>query len=749
MRVPLRRRFSLFLVLSIASITLASTLLFAAFFRAAAEKEIVARGVALCQSLARAAAAGLAAEDLDLLAKAADIVRGGDVAFVQVFSAIWSPIDAYPFEQLRQLPAAEAVEHFRGGDTEPLRLAGSERFDFYVPIRFSIPQAPETTIGYARLALSAAPLRSSLRSVVLSSVLIGLVLGLLFLVAAQVVIGRTVVGPILNLHAAAARFRSGHPPEAVPAVADDEIADLTQEFHAMSLALRERELRLSEEKERLAVTLRSIGDGVIVADVDGLVTLVNRVAEELTGWSSAEAVGRRFCEVFAIQHEQTREPCANVVARVLADGVAVSLPGRTVLVRRDGTDILIEDAAAPIRDRESEIIGVVLVFRDVTEKRRLEDELLKAEKLRALGVLAGGIAHDFNNLLTGILGNVSLARARLGPGDSARDHLERAEAAAGRAAELTGQLLTFSKGGAPVRRAADIVAILKESARFWLSGSSVRTEFSVEGATWPVEVDAGQMSQVFNNLVINAVQAMPGGGRISFVVRNAAPAAEAAGLPAGDYVVVEVRDEGGGIAEENRGRIFDPYFTTKPDGAGLGLTSAYSIVKRHGGGIEVESTPGKGTTFRVWLPASRAAGTLPAAPRGEQAPHVGHGAVLVMDDEQVVRAVAVEMLRSLGYDAAAAENGQEALALYRQALEQGRPFRAVIMDLTVPGGMGGKEAVTRLLALDPGARVIVSSGYSNDPVMAEYRAHGFRGVIVKPYGTRAFAETLREVLGGA
>ncbi|HWR97178.1 MAG TPA: ATP-binding protein, partial [Candidatus Methanoperedens sp.] len=549
------------------------------------------------------------------------------------------------------------------------------------------------------------------------------------------------------LHRAVALFGQGRHAQVETAAAAAEIADLSREFDAMSLALRDREERLSEEKERLTVTLRSIGDGVIVTDADGRVTLLNRVGEELTGWTSAEAVGRPFCEIFAITHEKTREPCENIVGRVLATGGVVSLANHTALTRRDGRRIVIEDAAAPIRDRESQIIGVVLVFRDVTEKQRMEAELLKTEKLQALGVLAGGIAHDFNNLLTGVLGGISLAKLGLAPADPARARLEEADAAARRAAELTSQLLTFSRGGAPIRKAAAIGEILRESVGFILSGTSVAAEFAIAPGLWTVEVDAGQMNQVFNNLTLNAVQAMPSGGKIAFTAQNVALASgDVPTLAAGDYVRISVRDEGAGIAPEDLARVFDPYFTTRPDGAGLGLTSVYSIVKRHDGDVTVASAPGGGTTIRVYLPATHTA-PLPASSQGEEIVP-GRGPVLVMDDEEFVRSVAAEILRTLGYTPVTAEDGDRALELYRRASERGEPFRAVIMDLTIPGGVGGKEAVGRLLAIDPKARVIVSSGYSNDPVMARYPDFGFKGVILKPYSVGTFSRVLHEVLAG-
>jgi signal transduction histidine kinase len=451
--------------------------------------------------------------------------------------------------------------------------------------------------------------------------------------------------------------------------------------------------------------------------------------------------------VFPIVHEKTRAAHADLVARVLETGRIVALENHTVLLRRGGGELVIEDSAAPIRDRDSQIIGVVIVFRDSTQKRRLEEELFNAEKLRSVGLLAGGIAHDFNNLLTGIVGNITLAKLYLDHGGKAFERLSEAETASRRATELTQQLLTFAKGGAPVRKAVAIADVVREAAGFVLSGTNVAAEFDARPPVWCVEVDAGQMSQVFNNLLINAVQAMPNGGRIRIEVGNAVLAAnEVPTLKEGAYVRIAIRDEGSGIPAEHLPRVFEPYFTTKQKGSGLGLASSYSVVKRHDGHITVESELGRGTTFAVYLPATGK--DAPASGCDDARLALGHGRVLVMDDEQIVREIASEMLAALGYEAAFAQDGAEAIELYRRALQENRRFDLVIMDLTVPGGMGGREAIASLLALDPQVRAIVSSGYSSDPIMADFHAHGFKGVISKPYSLKSFSAAIDGVLRG-
>ena len=367
------------------------------------------------------------------------------------------------------------------------------------------------------------------------------------------------------------------------------------------------------------------------------------------------------------------------------------------------------------------------------KETRLEAELQRSLKLESLGVLAGGIAHDFNNLLTVIIGNLTLARLDAGAHPTVGGWLSKAEQGAMRARDLTLQLLTFAKGGDPVRKAHRLAEIVREASEFALHGSTVRCEFDVAGDLWPAEVDKGQIGQVIQNVVINATQAMPDGGVIRIALSNTlVDAAAAPDLVAGKYLLLTIRDTGEGISAEHLPRIFDPYFTTKPGGTGLGLATVYSIIKRHAGRVEVQSKPGEGTTFRIWLPAADEAPAATALPEAVILPRSGRR-VLLMDDEEAIRLAAVALLQRLGMEAVVADDGAQALREYAAAREAGRPFDLVILDLTVPGGMGGRETIERLLNIDPRVRVLVSSGYSSDPVLAHHRAHGFLGVVAKPY----------------
>jgi signal transduction histidine kinase/ActR/RegA family two-component response regulator len=406
---------------------------------------------------------------------------------------------------------------------------------------------------------------------------------------------------------------------------------------------------------------------------------------------------------------------------------------------------MVEAHAYPVFDDGGKVVMVVEHVRDVTEQRRLEEELRKAHKLESLGVLAGGIAHDFNNLLTGIMGNISLAKVMMNPRDKSYMRLDEAEKAVWRARDLTQQLLTFSKGGAPVRKTASIEQIVMDSASFVLRGSNVRCEFVVPDHVWPVEADEGQMSQVINNLIINADQSMPDGGVIKVRIDNLPDGqSDLLTLNEGRYVRISIEDHGVGIPEEYLQKIFDPYFTTKQKGSGLGLATVYSIIRSHDGYISVESKVGNGTTFHIYLPASE--NGPQAAGGARDITLAGSGRILVMDDEEIIREVAAEILGHLGYSAVSCCDGAEALEEYRKAEEEGDPFAAVIMDLTVPGGMGGKETMKKLKEIDSKVIGIVSSGYSNDPILAHFRDYGFSGVAAKPYNMEELGRRLHELL---
>ena len=369
---------------------------------------------------------------------------------------------------------------------------------------------------------------------------------------------------------------------------------------------REAAAALAAERERLAVTLRSIGDGVIATNTEKNIVMLNKVAEKLTGWSLAEAMGRPFDEVFRIINEQTRQPCENPVDKVLVGGQITGLANHTLLIAKDGVERCIADSCAPILNEKSLIVGVVFVFRDVTERNRLEKELVKIQKLESVGVLAGGLAHDFNNILAAILGNLSLSLMDEELSPSTKEYLQEAEKASLRARDLTQQLLTFAKGGAPIKEVSSLVEVIKDSASFIVRGKPVVCQFSFADDLWLVNIDKGQISQVIQNIVLNACQAITGSGiiRLSCVNADLIDEANFIGLRAGKYVKITISDEGAGMSADLIDKIFDPYFTTKKNGSGLGLAISSGIVNKHGGHLFVTSKLRKGTTFTIYLPAS-------------------------------------------------------------------------------------------------------------------------------------------------
>jgi PAS domain S-box-containing protein len=525
----------------------------------------------------------------------------------------------------------------------------------------------------------------------------------------------------------------------------------TRRLHAEAvealLQARRAEQALAAETERLTVTLRSIGDGVITTDLNGTILMINNTAEKLTGWTHEDAVGKPFSTVFCSFDPETRQRCGTSVLE-LCDGRA-DVTRCTTLAARDLRERPIEEIAAPLRDASGRAIGMVVAFRDISDALKAQEERARASKLASLGLLAGGIAHDFNNILMAIMGNVSMARVTMPPSGAASMALGEAEKACVLARQLTWQLLTFSKGGVPAKKTIAIPRLLEESASLALRGSHVSCTFRVDPDLWNVHADGAQLTQVFSNILINARQAMPQGGSVEISATNATEAVRrcenALPVEPGAYVRISIADTGIGIPEENLGSIFDPYFSTKRQGSGLGLATSHSIVKNHGGFVSVESKRGRGTTLHVNLPAA-VAGHSQEAPGWARVAPGGRGRILVMDDEPAIRVVAANMLRYLGHDVEVVDSGAAAIDHYTRALENGQPFDAVLLDLVVASGMGGRETIERLTELDPGVSAVVVSGYAQDSLLTEYRDYGFKAVIAKPFTLEELNTTLDAVI---
>ncbi len=386
---------------------------------------------------------------------------------------------------------------------------------------------------------------------------------------------------------------------------------------------------------------------------------------------------------------------------------------------------------------------------DITLGKKNQDEFQRAEKLKSIGDLAGGIAHNFNNIMTGLYGNIALARLELSTETKAFSYLKKAENSMEEAIKLTKRLLTFAKGGDPIIEDTDIAALVLDTIAFNLSGSNIRPRVISSQNLWPIHGDRGQLEQVISNIVINSRQAMPKGGVFTIHMENSSLLKDnLLTISKGPYVKITLSDEGAGIHHKNVDRIFDPYFTTQKNGGGMGLAICYSIIKKHNGHIYVSSQRGTGTSITLYLPAisplSQKETTMESdlSDPNSDAP----AKILVMDDEEPIRTITKKMLETFGYSVTLTENGEEAIEVYSKAFEEKPSFDLVIMDLTIPGGMGGKDASKKILGIDPGARIVISSGYSNDPIMSNHQDYGLKGIIPKPYRIAEFKKTVDQLL---
>jgi PAS domain S-box-containing protein len=501
------------------------------------------------------------------------------------------------------------------------------------------------------------------------------------------------------------------------------------------------QVRRNEEEymliaKELNIVLHGITDLIVLCDKDMKIVWANKAAAESIGKTPDELKGKHCNELW---HNRNIAPEDCPIWNTLESG----RENENIQKTPDGS--IWEVRAYPLLDEHGTIRGAIEITRNVTESKILEEEMQKRQKLESLGTLAGGIAHDFNNILTVILGNISFAKMLLNTDDKVYTRLNDVENASLKAKDLTSQLLTFSKGGSPLKKIIHLDRLLHDTAILALQYAEVKPEFSFPKDLWQVEVDESQIAQVVNNIINNAEQAMPQGGVITISSENIELENQKhIPMPSGKYVKVSITDTGQGIQKEHIQNIFDPFFTTKKQGYGLGLATSYSIIKKHGGYITADSRIGKGTTIVMYLPAS--SGQQSSSKNEFEEMYMGKGNILFMDDEDFIRDLAENILTHLGYKVTFARNGQEALEEYKKAREKGTAFDAVILDLTIPGGMGGKDCIKKLKKMDPDVKAIVSSGYSDDPVVTNPQKYGFRAYIAKPYKIQTLSTVLNKTI---
>ena len=526
---------------------------------------------------------------------------------------------------------------------------------------------------------------------------------------------------------------SSHVVDAIPEATIAALQELSQQLEGPIARIRAEQAR-REVVETLEALLSAAPLAIYSLDLDGKVTMWNSAAEKMFGWSESEVLGRLLPHVPASTLQEFYESLDSAAAGGSLEPLEFSS-----VPRKDGSTISTRLSRSLLHDHRGRLVGHVCVSEDVTEKKHIEEDRLRLARLESLGVMAGGIAHDFNNLLMGVLGNVSLARGETDP-EKLEELLSGVQRASEKAVSLTNQLLTFAKGGAPAKELAVLNDLVADVVGFTLSGSPVRVDYLLS-ETWPVEVDLGQIGQVIQNLIINAKEAIP--AEQGTIVVSTKDRTEGNG---DEYVEIAVSNTGPPIPARIRERIFDPYFSTKKAGSGLGLAVAHSVVTRHGGRIEVESAKASGTTFRVLLPArpgvteDKDALALPIEHKETSLQ------VLVIDDEEMVRKILSRMLSILGHESVLASSGDEAVKIAQAAHEAGQHFELAIMDLTMPGSLGGVQATAALHKIDPALQVIVSSGYSDDPAIAEYGKYGFAAAIQKPYTLDSLKATLERVV---
>jgi PAS domain S-box-containing protein len=529
-----------------------------------------------------------------------------------------------------------------------------------------------------------------------------------------------------------------------------ELARANEQLMAEIQNRSRQEAIIMDSERKYRNLINTIDDMVLNIDPEGVILFVNPAVRKITGYAQEEMIGRNLLEFiyhgdiedFLYRHRQSREASVHSKKSFME---TICGDNELRLVKKDGAELWVDMCCHPVLDRAGSVQGLRGIAHDITRRKQAEDDLMRFSKIESLGILAAGIAHDFNNLLTAIMGNISLAKVTMPKEDPGYGILTEAEKASSMARNLTHQLMAFSRGGSPVRKITSIQNLLVDTAYFVLRGSSISCTCDVPDSLWDADIDRGQIAQVIHNLILNARQAMPDGGKLAVRAENVV-ILEKDSLPLqeGKYIKISIVDQGNGIPAEIIPRIFDPYFSTKVSGTGLGLAICYSIVKKHDGHIAVDSGRGSGSTFSVYIPASRQKAVLKLGAVNARA--VAGGKILLMDDEPIILDLGAKLLRHLGHEVVTAMHGAQAAAIFQEAKSGGAPFDVIILDLIIPGGIGADKVIDVIKKIDPGVRAIVTSGYADDPIIVDYQQHGFAGAMAKPFNLEELEREIARVL---
>ncbi len=734
MAISLKTKISVFVTAVIIAISIISTYLFTAAHSRSKEKGRVSRGEALNYALSKAAEEGLIHEDLDLIKKAANIVQADDVVLAQVYSTIWEAIDAFPFEKLKELPAPDAVDHFKR-ESSPLYIRDKHGYDFYNPILLKISDdSPPVTIGFVRIILSSSSIQKEIKEIVIMNIIASAVITLFAILAINILISKLVLKPVMNLHRSVSVFKNNALPGPVPVYCDDEIGELSSEFNKMSKAVKERTEKLIDSEKRVKNLFDRVEHAIFGLDKDGDIIEANDRFKEMFG------TVKSLCNL--LMSEQRGVDC-----------LTKALSGKLVQIEekalgKNGDELTVLLSIYPEIDGSGNIEGYDGYIIDITEKKRLEERLIRAQKMEAVGTLAGGIAHDFNNILTAVLGYAELIKEKITPDNQLWKAVDIIEKSAKKGASLANRILNITKKETLELKAIDINAIITETVEILIRSipKDISVELRLEDGLSKIKADPTQIQQVIMNLAINSRDAMPDGGVLRIGTSKVGKENGGAnGISSNfGFIRLSVSDTGKGIDKDMQIKVFDPFFTTKKEigGTGLGLYIVHSIVAGHGGYINLYSEPDKGTRFNIYFPVSK--NITETFKELEREDLTGSGLVLVIDDENNIRELARDLLEPLGYKVITAADGFEGLNIFR---EQKGNIKIIILDMIMPK-MNGTEVFQSLQTMDPDVKVILCSGYTNEGLggIKDLLNTGAKGFVQKPFTKKTIAKAIKDAL---